>query len=286
MGLDSSRGVDDARYRRRGIGKTRRHDRACGRSNRSARARRQGRHRHRDLRPGQGHRAGAGHDPVGRPRAPDRRARPRQDQAGRDHGDRARARCAAHSVHARSDAVRHFGHRSARGKPGRQTQLPLHFRPGICQAVDGGRDQPRQPAHAVGAAAGDAGTARDRRRRPPRPAETVSRLGHTESAGTGRHLSAAGSAARPLPDGDRRRLSRPRRRAQNPVRHHRLRGNTAEAGDDRRRIDGRAAAGAAAAGRRIGGRGDPAAGALGTAGGRQSRRQADRLGTEPARARR
>ncbi len=37
--------------------------------------------------------------------------------------------------------------------------------PGLRAASDGRRNQPRQPAHPVGAAAGDAGTARHRRRR-------------------------------------------------------------------------------------------------------------------------
>ena len=91
---------------------------------------------------------------------------------------------------------------------GRQAQLPLHRRPGVCPIADGRRDQPRLPAHPVGAAAGDAGAACDRRRRPPRSAEAVPRAGDAEPARAGRHLSAAGSPARPLPDGSRRRLSR------------------------------------------------------------------------------
>ena len=42
--------------------------------------------------------------------------------------------------------------------------------PIFAPAADGRRDQPRQPAHPIGAAAGDAGAARHGRRRPPRPA--------------------------------------------------------------------------------------------------------------------
>ena len=42
--------------------------------------------------------------------------------------------------------------------------------PDLRPAADGRRDQPRQPAHPVGAAAGDAGAARHGRRQPPRPA--------------------------------------------------------------------------------------------------------------------
>ena len=124
-------------------------------------------------------------------------------------------------------------------------------------AADGRRDQPRQPAHPVGAAAGDAGAPRHGRRRPPRRAAPVPRARDPEPDRAGRHLSAAGSAARPLPDADRRRLSRPRGRAADRVRHHRRGGEQAEADHDRRRADRRAAPGAPPAGRRIGGGGDP-----------------------------
>ena len=48
---------------------------------------------------------------------------------------------------------------------GRQAQLPLHPRTGLRAAADGRRDQPRQPAHAIGAAAGDAGASRHGRGR-------------------------------------------------------------------------------------------------------------------------
>ena len=65
------------------------------------------------------------------------------------------------------------------------------------------------PAHPIRAAAGDAGAARDGRRRPPRSAQAVPRAGDAKPARAGRHLSAARGAARPLPDGSRRRLSRP-----------------------------------------------------------------------------
>ena len=198
----------DVRYRRRRARETRGYDRARGRIDGGARPRGQGRHRDRDLRPGQRGRAGAGHHPVGRPCAAGRCARSRQDQAGRDHGHRAWARRPPHPVHARPDAVRHSRHRGAGGKPGRQAQLPLHLGPGVRPVADGRRDQPRQPAHAVGAAAGDAGAARHGRRRPPRSAQAVPRAGDAKPAGAGRHLSAARSPARPLPDGDRRRLIR------------------------------------------------------------------------------
>ena len=48
--------------------------------------------------------------------------------------------------------------------------LPLRQGPDLRPAADGRRDQPRQPAHPVGAAAGDAGAPRHGRRRAPRPA--------------------------------------------------------------------------------------------------------------------
>ena len=132
------------------------------------------------------------------------------------------------------------------------------------------------PAHAVRAAAGDAGTSRHGRGRAARPAGAVPCAGDAEPAGAGRHLSAARSAARPLPDGDRRRLSGPRGGAEDPVRHHRRRGDQGQGRDDRRRPDGGAAPGAAAAGRRVRGRGDPRAGALGAPGPGRRRDRASR----------
>ena len=99
----------------------------------------------------------------------------------------------------------------------------------------------------------------------PRSAPAVPRARHAEPAGAGRHLSAARGAARPLSHGDRRRLSRSRRRAPNPVRDYRLRGDAGEGGNEQRGFDRGAAAGAAAASRRNGGRGHPQAGAVGAA---------------------
>ncbi len=46
----------------------------------------------------------------------------------------------------------------------RPALVPLHSRAGVLPAADGGRDQPRQPAHPIGAAAGDAGGPRLGRR--------------------------------------------------------------------------------------------------------------------------
>ena len=255
-----------------GTREARRHDRPRGRSQRRSCARRESRDRERHIRSGQGHRTGADHHSRRRPCAAARRAGSRQDQAGRHNGNRARPRCTAYPVHARFDAVRHPRHRSARGKPDRQAQLPLPAGSGVRPASDGRRDQPRQPAYAIGAAAGDAGTARDRRRHASRSAKAVSCPRHAKPARTGRHLSAAGSPARPLPDGNRRRLSRPQSRAKNSVRNHRCRGNARESSDERRGSDDRAASGAAAAGRRIRRRSDSCAGALGAAGTGRRRR--------------
>ena len=58
--------------------------------------------------------------------------------------------------------------------------------------------------------AGDAGAARHRRRHPPRRAEALPCAGDAEPDRAGGHLPAPGSPARPLPDADRRRLSRRR----------------------------------------------------------------------------
>ena len=150
-------------------------------------------------------------------------------------------------------------------------------------AADGRRDQPRLAAHAIGAAAGDAGTACDRRRQPPRRSAPLPCARDAEPDRAGRHLSAARSAARPLPDADRRRLSRPRERAEDRVRHHRHGREQAEGDDERRRASRRAAAGAPPAGRRVRRRRDPHAGARGASRtGDRRARQADLLGPEPA----
>ena len=73
----------------------------------------------------------------------------------------------------------------------RPAQLPLRARPGVLPVADGRRDQPRQPAHPVGAAAGDAGAARRGRRRRARAAAPVPCAGDAEPDRAGRHLSAA-----------------------------------------------------------------------------------------------
>ena len=125
----------------------------------------QGRRRQGHLRPGKRRRAHAGRAAGRRSRAAGRRARPRQDQAGRDARHRARPRRPPHPVHARPDAVRHPRLRGDGAGRARQALLPLHPRPDLRAAPDGRRDQPRQPAHPVGAAAVDAGVSRHGRRR-------------------------------------------------------------------------------------------------------------------------
>ena len=192
------------------------------------------RDRDRHLRSGSGDREHAGDDPLRRSCAADRRSRPRQDQAGRNARHHAGARCQAHPVHARSDAVGYSRRRGARREHAGKRSFRFISGPGVRAAPDGRRNQPRQPAHPVGAAAGDAGAAHHRCRRAARSAEAVPCAGHAKPAGAGRHLSAAGSPARPLPDGDRRRLSRSRRRAAHPVRDHRRRRDAGEGIDERR----------------------------------------------------
>ncbi len=275
--------MPDGRCERRQYGTAARHDRARRRDHRRACAQREGRGERRDLRSRSSDRACDHHRAFGRPCPSGRRARPRQDEARRHHGRRARARRKAHPVHPRPDAVRHSRQRGAGGKPRRQAQLPVHSGPGLRAASDGRRDQPRQPAHAIRAPPGDAGAACHGRRRAPRSAEAVPRARDAESAGTGGDLSPAGSAARPLPHGDRRRLSRHRGGTADPIRYDRSGRDQAEAGHDVRRPDLGAAAGAPAARGRVGDRGDSDAGALGAAGLRGRRRPADRLGSESAR---
>ena len=77
--------------------------------------------------------------------------------------------------------------------------VPVREGTDLRPAPDGGRDQPRQPAHPVGAAAGHAGASRLGRRRAARPAAALPRAGDAEPHRAGGHLSAARGAARPLP---------------------------------------------------------------------------------------
>ena len=74
--------------------------------------------------------------------------------------------------------------------PGKSRCVPPREGPDLHPAADGRRDQPRLAAHAVGAAAGDAGASRHRRRRPLRHPRAVPRAGHAEPARARRHLPA------------------------------------------------------------------------------------------------
>ena len=126
----------------------------------------------------------------------------------------------AGAVHPRPDAGRHRRQRGA-GRDRGPAQLPLRARPGVLPVADGRRDQPRQPAHPVGAAAGDAGAAGRGRRRRASAAAAVPRAGDAEPDRAGGHLSAAGGAARPVPAGGRRRLPRAGRRTHHAAGDHR-----------------------------------------------------------------
>src|SRR6056297_2097374 len=65
----------------------------------------------------------------------------------------------------------------------------------LLSAPDGRRDQPRQPAHTIGAAAGDAGTPGHRRGRKPPAQAALSRACHPEPDRTGGHIPPSRGAA-------------------------------------------------------------------------------------------
>src|SRR3984893_9697245 len=176
-------------------------------------------------------------------------------------------------MHARPDARRHSRLRSPRRKRERAALVP--FRPGsrLLPTVDGGRNQPREPAHAVGAAAGDAGGPGVDCRPISSAAAAISCAGDAKPARAGGHLSSAGSPARPLPVADRCRLPRPRRRAADADCDDRNPRGPAAAGDEHRRADGGAAPRAPHSGRRERCRGDPFARPF-----RQTGRDGDRGG--------
>ncbi len=132
-------------------------------------------------------------------------------------GTRARSRRQARAVHARPHALRHHRLGSAGGRARQVALVPPRQGPDLHPAADGRRDQPRLAAHAVGAAAGDAGAPRHGRRRALRHPDAVPRARDAEPARARRHLSAARSAARPLPAADRRDLPGRARRAAHAV---------------------------------------------------------------------
>ena len=160
---------------------------------------------------------------------------PGQDLAGALARAGAGAAVPAHPVHPRPDAQRHPRHRDAgRGPRHRPAPLPLPARPGVHQPAAGRRAQPHAAQDPGRAAGGDAGTHRQLRRRDPRAAGAVLRAGDAEPARAGRHLSAAGSAARPLPAAHPRRLSERGRGARHPGADHRRAQRAGAAGDGRR----------------------------------------------------
>ena len=134
-------------------------------------------------------------------------------------------------VHARPDARGHHRHRRAGSGPrNRPPRFPLRAGPGLRQHAARRRNQPHAAEDPGRLVRGDAGTPRHRRRAHDAPAGPVLRARHPEPDRTGRHLSAAGSPARPLPVQHRRRLPERERGTRNhppghqPVqRHHHAR---------------------------------------------------------------
>ena len=153
-------------------------------------------------------RATGAHVPaVGGPHPPRGLPRDRQDDAGarpRQHGAGLQR---PHPVHARPAALRR--HRRDGLRPA-QGHLRLPPRPDLPHDRAGRRDQPCLAQDPVGAARGDGGEPRHRRRRGPLRRATVPGHRHPEPDRAGRHLPAARGPARPLPDEDLDGLPRPR----------------------------------------------------------------------------
>ncbi len=167
----------------------------------------------------------------------------------------------------------------------RAAVVPVRARAGVLPAADGRRDQPRQPAHAVGAAAGDGGGQGRRGGARPSPAPAVPRAGDAEPDRAGRHLPAAGGAAGPVLAAGGRALPRPGQRARDAAGDHRVAGWRAPTGAERRGAAGGAGADPPGAGRGERGGRDPDPGArraAGHGGGRHGA-PARRLGAGAAR---
>ncbi len=226
-------------------------------------------------RAGEGDRRPAARRPRDPDRVPGRRALPaaRRARAGEDapHQEARRGRrpqVQPHPVHAGPDAVRHPRRRGHRGgSDDREARDPVHSRADLRQHHPGRRDQPHAAEDAGGAARGDAGVPGHRERRAVRARSSAVRAGDAESDRTGRHLSAARSAARSVHVQRRHRLSDRGRRAAHPRaddRQHR-------SGDCGRRVRRRDRAHAQRGPRRAGG------------GERARLRDADRPGDAPGR---
>ena len=193
--------------------------------------------------------------------------------------------CAPHPVHAGPDAVRYSGQRGA-GRAGRRPPLvPLHPGPGVRPAADGGRNQPRLAAHAVGAACrrcrSSTSPSRARGTTCRRPFHVLATQNPLEQEGT-----------YPLPEAQLDRfmmeidVDYPDLEAERKILFDTTGTDEAQAEgrDDGRGSDHGAAPRPPPAGRRVGRRGDPRAGALRASGaGRRRGRQAHRLGPGPAR---
>ena len=113
----------------------------------------------------------------------------------------------------------------------------LRFQPGpdLRQPGAGRRDQPRHAQDAVRAARSHAGAHRHQRHHHARAGSAVPGDGDAEPHRDGRHLSAARSAARSLPDEDPGDLSDPRGTEPHRRAHHPARRGSAGAGAGSRR---------------------------------------------------
>ena len=141
----------------------------------------------------------------------------------------------AHPVHAGPDARRHRGQHDHGERRARRQDAALPVRAHLRQPGAGRRNQPRHAQDAIRAARSDAGAHRHQRHHHARTGSALSGDGHAESHRNGRHLSAARSAARPLPDEDPGDLSDPRGVEPDRGTHHRARRRSSGAGDGPRR---------------------------------------------------
>ncbi len=171
------------------------------------------------------------------------RAGRRQDHAGARPGQGHRRRAAARAVHERLAAERRPGRQRLRPAP-RRVRAPAG--PHLRQRPPRRRDQPRQPAHAVGAARGDERGPGLARRADHPAAGPVLRHRHAEPAGLRRHVPAPRVAARSLPAARPHRLSaaadRDAPRARRQHRHRARRPLRARSGAARRRCSARSSA--------------------------------------------
>ncbi len=176
-----------------------------------------------DRRPERRHRAGADRHLRPRPCPLGRRAGPGQDAAGQLAGRGHAPGLQAHPVHARPDAQRRHRHADHPGGSGdAAAAVPVPARAAVRQHDPGRRNQPHAAEDPGRHARGDAGAADQFRRAGPPPARPVLRPGHAESAGAGRHLSAARGPVGPFSPLHQGRLSQSGRgMGDRPAGHHR-----------------------------------------------------------------